>query len=75
MSRTDKDAPDRRKAFPRASSPTPPRPFINHVWTSRQRQAVRVDCLNATKEYRADGQVDIAPTVRQHHHGAQWLWS
>jgi hypothetical protein len=33
MSRTDKDAPDCRKALQRVLSPTPPRPFINHVWT------------------------------------------
>jgi hypothetical protein len=35
----------------------------------------RIDCLDAAKEYRADGQVDTAPTVDQHHHGAQWLWA
>jgi hypothetical protein len=56
-------------------SATPPHPFINHVSTSRQRQAARIDCLNAVKEYRTDGQVDTMPTVYQHRHGAQWRWT
>jgi hypothetical protein len=75
MSRTDKDAPSCRNALRRALSPTPPRWFINHVWTSPQRQATRINCLNAAKEHRADGQVDTTPTTDQHHHGAQWLWA
>jgi hypothetical protein len=75
MSRTDKDAPSSRKTLQRALSPTPPRSFVNQVWTSRQRQAARIGCLDAAKEHRADGWVDTAPTVDRHHHGAQWLWA
>jgi hypothetical protein len=75
MSRTDKDAPSSRKAFRRRLYPKPPRPFINQVWTNRQRQVARVVCLNAAKEHRADGEVDTVPTVYQHRHGAQWLWA
>jgi hypothetical protein len=56
-------------------SPTPPHTFINQVWTSRQRQAVRIDCLNAAKEHRAKGRVETTPTIDQHHHGARWLWA
>lgn len=75
MSHTDKDEPFRRKAFMRRYYASPPNCFISHVWTARQRQAVRVDCLNAVKEYRCSGEVDTIPSIQQHRHGAQWLWS
>jgi hypothetical protein len=75
MSRTDKDTPDSRKAIHRILNATPPRSFINHIWASRERQAARIGCLSAAKEYRGGGEADTTPTVRQHRHGAQWLWS
>jgi hypothetical protein len=74
MSRTDKDTPTSRRTGSRQWGSGPPRDFIGWVWTAQQRQAVRVECLNAAKEYRADGEVDTLPTVDQHHHGAKWLW-
>jgi hypothetical protein len=76
MSRTDKDGPYHPRTGLRSlvSGGGPPRWFINYVWTSRERQAARVACRNAAKEYRGDGIVDTVPTIRQHRHGAQWLW-
>lgn len=52
-----------------------PRWFINHVWTARERVAVRDECLRAAKEHRGGGRVDVEPTVRQARHGARWLWT
>lgn len=52
----------------------PPRWFINDVWTSRDRQAVRADCRTALKEHRGHGAVDVVPPTAQHRHNAQWLW-
>ncbi|HZB30869.1 MAG TPA: hypothetical protein VE465_11965 [Streptosporangiaceae bacterium] len=75
MSRTYKDAPSRRKSIIRRYYASPPRLFINHVWTSRQRQAVRVACLEAVKEHRATWTVDVIPSVDQHRQCAKWLWS
>lgn len=76
MSRTDKDGPHHRRSGLRLlfGGGSPPRWFINYVWTSRERQAARVACLNAVKEYGGDGTVDTIPTTRQHRQGAQWLW-
>ena len=74
MSRTDKDAKGLRKAR-RIFGSTPPRQYINDVWTSRQRQAVRIDCHNVAKEHRADGHVDTEPSVDQHHHGVRSDWA
>jgi hypothetical protein len=52
----------------------PPRWFVHHVWTGVERVSVRDDCRRAIAEYRATGEVDTEPSVRQHHHGAGWLW-
>lgn len=48
--------------------------FVQHVWTNRERVAVRDQCRRAAAEYRATGEVEVVPSVRQHHHGAQWDW-
>lgn len=53
--------------------PQPPKWFRDHVWTSAERAAVRDDCRRAEAEHRA-GDVDVIPSVRQHRHGASWLW-
>ncbi|KUL22582.1 hypothetical protein [Actinoplanes awajinensis] len=75
MSRTDKDGPGQhRTGLRRLLGGGPPGWFVKHVWTDRERQAARVACRNAAKEYRGTGIVDTVPTVRQHRHGAQWLW-
>lgn len=55
--------------------PNPPRWYINHVWTARERLASRTECLKAAKEYRGSGEVETVPTTRQNRHCAQWLWS
>ncbi len=55
--------------------PNPPHWYINHVWSARERLAARVDCINAAKQWRAGGDVDVTPTIRQNRHCAQWLWS
>ncbi len=55
--------------------PNPPKWYVNHVWTARERLAARVDCLNAAKEHRGGGGVDTVPTIRQNRHCAQWLWN
>ncbi|MEU4164743.1 hypothetical protein [Actinoplanes sp. NPDC026670] len=76
MSRTDKDGPYHPRTGLRllVGGGGPPRWFIEHVWTSRERQAARVACRNAIKEYHGDGNVDTIPTIQQHRHNAQWLW-
>ncbi len=51
-----------------------PRWFVHHVWTNVERVSVRDDCRRAAAEYRATGQVDTEPSVRQHRHGATWYW-
>ena len=66
MSRTDKDR--------LAGGGGPPRWFIKHVWTGAERQAARIDCRTAAKEYRGSGAVEIVPATAQHRHNAQWLW-
>lgn len=53
---------------------SPPRWFVNHVWEGVERVSVRDDCRRAIAEYRATGEVDTMPSVRQHRHGAGWLW-
>jgi hypothetical protein len=50
----------------------PSREFINHLWTSRERQAVRLACRAAVQEHRATGTVDTIPSTRQHRHCARW---
>jgi hypothetical protein len=70
MSRTDKDAPSVRKSW----FSGPPSSYVNLAWTVRERQAVRIDCLNAIKEYRHNGKVDTVPTICQHHHGVRSMW-
>ncbi len=52
----------------------PPRWFVHHVWTGVERVSVRDDCRRAAAEYRATGDVATMPSVRQHRHGAGWLW-
>ncbi len=52
----------------------PPRWFVHHVWNGVERVSVRDDCRRAAAEYRATGDVDTEPSVRQHRHGAGWLW-
>ena len=76
MSRTDKDGPHHPRTGLRllVGGGGPPRWFIEHVWTGRERQAARVACRNAIKEHRGDGSVDTIPTIQQHRHNAQWLW-
>lgn len=76
MSRTDKDGPYHPRTGLRAlvGGGGPPRWYINQEWTSRERQAARVECRNAAKEHRGDGDVDTVPTIRQHRQGAQWTW-
>lgn len=76
MSRTDKDGPHHPRTGLRllVGGGGPPRWFIGHVWTSRERQAARVACRNAIKEHHGDGSVNTIPTIRQHRHNAQWLW-
>lgn len=56
--------------------PYPPIPkwFIDHVWNNPARVRTRDECRKAVKEYRANGEVDVEPTIDQHHHGAGWLW-
>lgn len=54
--------------------PNPPHWYVNRVWTSRERLAARVGCLNAAKEYRGSGQAFTDPTTRQNRHCAQSLW-
>lgn len=54
--------------------PNPPHHFVTASWHRPERQASRIDCLNAAKEYRATGEVDTIPTVRQARHCAAWLW-
>lgn len=52
----------------------PPRWFVHHVWAGVERVSVRDDCRRSIAEYRATGEVDTMPSVRQHRHGAGWLW-
>lgn len=75
MSRTDKDTPYRIVGGRRRFYSSPPRWFVNHIWSGRERLAARVEADRARTEYRATGQVNTEPTTRQHHHGALWLWS
>lgn len=52
----------------------PPRWFVHDRWTGVERTSVRDDCRRAAAEYRAAGEVDTMPSVRQHRHCAGWLW-
>jgi hypothetical protein len=76
MSRTDKDGPNHPRTGLRRliGGGGPPRRFIRDAWTCRDRQAVRIACRNATKEFHGDRVVDTIPPIDQHRHGAQWLW-
>ncbi len=58
----------------RYKSSNPPRWFVHDRWTGVERVSVRDDCRRAAAEYRATGEVDTEPSVRQHRHGAGWLW-
>lgn len=53
---------------------TPPRWYVNYVWTAVERQAARIECRNAVKEHRATGEVDTIPTTRQARHCARRSW-
>jgi len=76
MSRTDKDGPGHPRSGLRllVGGGGPPRWFVNAVWTSRDRQAVRAACRRAVREYRGNGTVDTVPPTWQHRQCAQWLW-
>lgn len=60
--------------YDRNPLPPPPRWYIGHVYHWPERQAARVDCLNAAKEYRGSGEVETIPTTRQARNCAQWYW-
>lgn len=49
--------------------------FVNHVWSAPQRQASRIQCREAMKEWRGSGDTDVVVTVDQARHGARWLWA
>lgn len=51
-----------------------PKPFINHVWNGPTRRAARDDAIQAIKEYRATGDVEIVMETDQHRHCAAWLY-
>lgn len=53
----------------------PPKPYVDHVWNNMTRVRVRDTCIEAGKQYRATGEVDIIPPIDQHRHCARWLWS
>jgi len=77
MSRTDKDVPYRlrnREVYPYHWFRSPPKWYINHVWYGPQRAKVRIDVVNAIKDYRANSETDIETPSYQHRHIAQWLW-
>ena len=76
MSRTDKDGPHHRRTGLRqlVGGGGPPRWFVSHVWTSRDRQAARAAGRTAAKEHRGHGAVEVVPPTSQHRHNAQWLW-
>jgi hypothetical protein len=48
--------------------------YVQYVWTRPERQAARVACGRAVAEYRATGEVDTIPTVRQARNCTQWYW-
>ncbi len=62
-----------RRRF-RYKTGNPPRWYVHDVWTGVERASVRDDCRRAIAEYRADGRVDVEPSVRQHRHCAKRLW-
>lgn len=66
--------PTRERNRFRYKTGNPPRWFVRHVWNGIERVSVRDACLRAIGEYRATGEVDVMPSVRQHRHGAGWLW-
>jgi hypothetical protein len=67
-------APRWERPYHRYAFTNVPRWFVHHVWTGAERASVRDDCRRAATEYRATGEVDTVPSVRQHRHNAVWLW-
>lgn len=55
-------------------NPRPPKWFIDHVWYDTERRRSRDECIQARKESRATGDVEIVPTILQHRHQATWLY-
>lgn len=52
----------------------PPAWFIDHVGNAPTRVKVRDTCIQARKEYRATGEVDVMPPTNQHRHCGAWLY-
>lgn len=68
--------PDIRSIYPDRLHPSegPPKWFVDHVGNNAERRRSRDECIQARKEHRATGEVDVVPTVLQHRHQAIWLY-
>jgi hypothetical protein len=53
---------------------SPPAWYVDHVGHNVERRRARDECIEARKQYRATGNIDIIPTALQHRHQAQWLY-
>jgi hypothetical protein len=54
--------------------PPPPKWFVDHIGHNMERRRSRDECIQAQKEHRATGDVDVVPTTLQHRHQASWLY-
>lgn len=69
-------SPDLRSIYPDRLSPgaAPPKWFVDHIGHNMERRRKRDECIQARKEHRATGDVDVVPTTLQHRHQASWLY-
>lgn len=66
--------PDLRTIYPQCIMPAPPKWFVDCIGHNQERRRQRDECIEARKEHRATGEVDIDPAVFQHRHQAHWLY-
>lgn len=48
--------------------------YVDHIWNNPTRVLARDECLQAMKEYRANGEVDIIPHTDRGRNCAKWAW-
>lgn len=48
--------------------------YVDHIWNNPTRVLARDECLQAMKEYRANGEVDIIPHTDRARNCAKWAW-
>lgn len=52
----------------------PPHWHRRATWYDPQRNAARMDCIKAAKEFNGTGDTDVMPSIEQHRHSASWMW-